>query len=274
MPSTIRKGSRGADVTTCQESLTKHGFDCAADGIFGSGTEAKVKAFQSANGLVSDGIVGQATWGKLLSDDPANAGVAAPSPVPPVIRQAQELGYETWGDPWRLFLFGVRAPNRSANTYDDMLGCAYVNDDGLWEAHYWPGTTDPGTYYLVNPMNSAGCAVLVAGQYLDTWKIDMHGGKYLALCQRAGEVSVYRDDSGDDKLDLDPSTIATGYFGINLHASTRTPDGVSKYVNKYSAGCQVHASADGFAKMMELANAQKDKTGRDTFSYTLLDQWW
>ena len=274
MPSTIRVGSRGSDVILCQDSLTKKGYPTEADGIFGKGTESKVKQFQSASGLIADGIVGNATWGKLLADNPADVAVAAPSPLPPVIAHAQSLGYETWGDPWRLFLFGVRSEERKADAFDDMLGCAYVTDEGLWEAHYWPGTTDPGAYYLEHPMNSAGCAILVPGQYLDTWTIDLHSGKYEALCQRAGEVSVYRDPSGDDKLDLDPSTISTGYFGINLHAATRTEHQTSTVVGKWSAGCQVHASADGFAKMMELAHAQQDKTGRKTFSYTLMNKWW
>ena len=274
MPSTIRKGSRGSDVVLCQDSLTKKGYPCEADGIFGSGTEAKVKSFQSANGLIADGIVGNGTWGKLLADGSVDVGIAAPNPIPPVVQHAQSLGYETWGDPWRLFLFGVRSPNRDANAFDDMLGCCYVNDDGLWEAHYWPGTTDPGDYYLEHPMNRAGCAILVANQYLDTWTIDLHGGKYEALCQRKGEVEVYRDPSMDDKLDLDPSTIAKGYFGINLHAATRTEGKSSTVVGKWSAGCQVHASAAGFSKMMELAHAQQDKTGRKTFSYTLMDKWW
>jgi hypothetical protein len=123
-------------------------------------------------------------------------------------------------------------------------------------------------------MNSAGCAILVPDQYLDTWTIDLHAGKYLALCERAGEVSVYRDSSMDDKLDLDESTITTGYFGINLHAATQNTGASSTIVGKWSAGCQVHASAAGFEKMMELAQAQQDKTGRKTFSYTLLGQWW
>lgn len=272
MPSTIRKGSRGSDVVLCQDSLTQKGFPCTADGIFGSGTEAKVKAFQAANGLVADGIVGQQTWASLLSED--SPSVPPPGPLPPVIRQAQILGHEVWGDPWRLFLFGVRAPNRSANSFDDMLGCAYVDDDGLWQVHYWPGTTDPGTYWLINPSRSEGCAILVEGQYLDTWKIDLHGGRYEALCQRAGEVSVYRDPSKDNKLDLDPSTIMTGYFGINIHAATQVEGATSTQVDKWSAGCQVHAAQKGFEKMMELAHKQRDKTGRDTFSYTLMTQWW
>ena len=272
MPSTIRKGSRGSDVILCQDSLNKKGYPCDIDGIFGSGTEAKVKSFQLANGLVADGIVGHATWDKLLSD--SSEGIAAPAPLPPVLVMAKSLGHEIWGDPWRLWLSGIRAPIRNANAFDDMLGCAYVTDEGLWEVHYWPGTTDPGTYWLENPSKSAGCAILVEGQYLDTYKIDLHAGKYEALCQRAGEVSVYRDATKDDKLDLDPATIQTGYFGINLHAATQVPDGISTRVDKWSAGCQVHASADGFKKMMELAHMQKDKTGRETFTYTLMDQWW
>lgn len=57
---TIKKGSRGADVKTLQ---TKLGI--TADGIFGSATETAVKAFQTAHGLVADGIVGAKTWAAL-----------------------------------------------------------------------------------------------------------------------------------------------------------------------------------------------------------------
>ena len=57
---TIKKGSRGADVVTLQ---TKLGI--TADGIFGNATETAVKAFQTAHGLVADGIVGAKTWAAL-----------------------------------------------------------------------------------------------------------------------------------------------------------------------------------------------------------------
>ncbi len=274
MPSTIRVGSRGGDVVLCQDSLTKHGHPCEIDGIFGTGTENRVKEFQWECGLTPDGVVGPVTWSKLLSEEDEVRPTPPPAPLPPILAHAQKQGFTVWGDKWRLWLFGIRAPVRNANAFDDMLGCAYVADDGLWKVHYWPGTTDPGAYYLEHPANSAGCAILVAGQYLDTWKIDLHAGKYEALCQRAGEVSVYRDPSMDAKLDLDPSTIASGYFGINIHAATQRPGGVSTRVDKWSAGCQVHASANGFAEMMSLAHKQFEKTGRATFSYTLLDQWW
>ena len=273
MTSTIRIGSQGSDVILCQTSLTRHGYPCTADGQFGPSTAAKVRSFQAANGLTDDGIVGPATWDRLLASSSTNTGIAAPAPLPPVIARAHQLGHEVWGDPWRLFLFGIRASARNANRFDDTLGCAYVDDDGLWCVHYWPGTTDPGTYWLEHPPNAAGCAILVAGQYLDTWTIDVHAGQYEALCQRAGKVRVYRDATGDQKLHLDPDTIITGYFGINIHAATRTEGQTSTVVGKWSAGCQVHASAAGFAHMMELARMQVEKTGRTTFSYTLMDHW-
>jgi peptidoglycan hydrolase-like protein with peptidoglycan-binding domain len=269
MPSTIRKGSTGSDVSLCQTCLNDHGYPCSVDGIFGSGTETQVKAFQSANGLVADGVVGTNTWNALLNVDDV---VELPS-ADEILEHAHSLGYISWDTIERLWLFGIRSPNRNANAFDDYLGCIWVDEYGIRQVVYWPGTTDPGTYWLLNPSRSEGCAILVPGQYLDTWKIDLHGGKYEALCQRAGEVSVYRDNSKDNKLDMDPSTIMTGYFGINIHAATQREGGMSTQVDKWSAGCQVHATDAGFDQMMELAYMQRDR-GLQTFSYTLMDQWW
>lgn len=63
----VRKGDSGVQVTTVQHLLTARGHATGADGAFGDGTEAKVKSFQSANGLSPvDGIVGTNTWSKLI----------------------------------------------------------------------------------------------------------------------------------------------------------------------------------------------------------------
>ena len=67
---TIREGDVGDDVVSCQQDLTKHGYSTAADGIFGPGTAKQVKAFQSASGLVADGIVGDKTWAALEAPSP------------------------------------------------------------------------------------------------------------------------------------------------------------------------------------------------------------
>ena len=72
MPMTIQKGSTGDDVVQCQLDLTKHGYPCTADGIFGAGTEAQVKAFQTASDLTADGIVGSQTWEALDAPAPSD----------------------------------------------------------------------------------------------------------------------------------------------------------------------------------------------------------
>lgn len=64
----LRRGDRGDNVTKLQNILNAKGFNAgSADGIFGGNTESAVKAFQQANGLSADGIVGPKTWAALQS---------------------------------------------------------------------------------------------------------------------------------------------------------------------------------------------------------------
>ena len=61
-------GSTGAEVGIIQNNLKMLGYDPnGIDCVFGENTQIAVKEFQGANGLVSDGIVGNCTW-KLLLD--------------------------------------------------------------------------------------------------------------------------------------------------------------------------------------------------------------
>ncbi len=268
---TIRFGSAGPDVTALQTALSAAGYQVSIDGSFGRGTEDAVKRFQLDRGLTSDGVVGRKTWGALLGSEVKSPFDGLTFQV--VTDRAASIGHKVWSTPHRLWLFGIRSRNRTANSFDDILGCCVHGSSGEQIFYAWPGTTDPGSHWLQNPSRSAGTAILVAGQYLDTWAIDKHAGQYDALCQRNGEVIVYRDPTRDNKLDLDPSTVTKGYFGINLHAATQKPNGISTYVDKWSAGCQVHATDNGFDEMMRLAHEQVAKTGLKTFSYTLLDEW-
>lgn len=63
----IRTGSSGPLVSFLQLTLKNLGlYSGEIDGIFGSNTAKAVRAFQTNNNLVSDGIVGNATWNALL----------------------------------------------------------------------------------------------------------------------------------------------------------------------------------------------------------------
>lgn len=71
---TLRKGDSGKCVTLAQTELINKGYNCGktgADGKFGANTENAVKAFQKDNGLVVDGVIGQATWSALDGTEPA-----------------------------------------------------------------------------------------------------------------------------------------------------------------------------------------------------------
>lgn len=65
----LKKGSKGDQVKAVQRMLYSMGYDLGAskvDGDFGGKTDAAIRAYQKKNGLTVDGIVGPATWKKLL----------------------------------------------------------------------------------------------------------------------------------------------------------------------------------------------------------------
>jgi len=75
LSASLRKGSSGSEVLSVQTKLKALGYYTKSlDGNFGSGTLAAVLAFQKANGLKVDGIVGSGTYGKLFSSSAVSAG--------------------------------------------------------------------------------------------------------------------------------------------------------------------------------------------------------
>lgn len=68
--STLRYGSEGNEVTTLQNRLIALGYLAgSADGKFGRDTKSAVIAFQKANGLSADGVVGTDTSAKLYASN-------------------------------------------------------------------------------------------------------------------------------------------------------------------------------------------------------------
>lgn len=63
---TLKKGDRNEYVRNWQMFLNLNGYSCgAADGIFGSKTDAAVRKWQKDHNLVADGIIGPKTWASL-----------------------------------------------------------------------------------------------------------------------------------------------------------------------------------------------------------------
>ena len=91
---TLRTGSRGSEVKTLQTALQKLGFYTGAvDGVYGKGTAAAVRAFQSASGLKADGIAGPKTLAALYGTGGAGASPkAAGTAASPAQAPAQTPG--------------------------------------------------------------------------------------------------------------------------------------------------------------------------------------
>jgi putative chitinase len=73
----LKLGSEGEEVKKLQIKL---GVDPI--GKFGPKTDAAVKAWQAANGLAADGVVGPATWTKLMGESVQSAPVVITEPAP------------------------------------------------------------------------------------------------------------------------------------------------------------------------------------------------
>ena len=62
----MQNGSQGASVKADQQKLQALVPALTADGYYGTRTREAVRAFQTIEGLVPDGILGETTWNRLF----------------------------------------------------------------------------------------------------------------------------------------------------------------------------------------------------------------
>jgi len=150
------------------------------------------------------------------------------------------------------------------NVFDDWLTISFKDESGNWQFYCWNATTDPGKKGVQQFHNKKGVARLVPNQYRGVWKIDKHQGKYDALCQRLGPVTVWRDSNKD--LVFEERVTDTGIFGINIHKAGQD----SQWVENWSEGCSVFKRVKDFDVFMSICK-KAAKIHGNKFSYTLLE---
>jgi hypothetical protein len=166
-------------------------------------------------------------------------------------------------------IVGVRnnAPSvadKVTNVFDDTLTISFKDESGNWQYYAWNATCDPGKKGVMEFHNNKGVARLVPGQYRGVWKIDKHQGKYDALCQRLGNVTVWRDANRD--LLFEEKVTDTGMFGINIHKAGTD----STWVENWSEGCQVFKRVKDFDAFLAICK-KAAKIHGNKFSYTLIE---
>lgn len=182
-----------------------------------------------------------------------------------IIRYMKGGKYKVYEEPYRLNIVGVRNAESQPNKFDDTMFVFWKDENNDWQERQYPITTDTGTYWLLNPMNNQGTAMLKEGQYVDAYAQGYHRDSYKALVQ-VEPVTVYRDYDRNALFDIFTKT-ETGKFGINIHKAGDD----SQNVDKWSAGCQVFQRTADFNDFMNLTDKHRDRYG-NRFTYTLIDE--
>lgn len=171
------------------------------------------------------------------------------------------LGYQ-WNPVLNLVAF--RSTDTTPNKFNDYLSLYYEGGKGI---KVWPVTTDPGTFWLENPMNVDGTFILKPGQYIDSHIPWFHHNRkdHRALVQR-GILTGWRDLNKDSVLDKGGRTFSGDNFGVNIHGTKEK--GVSKLVDKWSAGCTVHPVWANKEEMMDVIKV----SGLKKITYNLIEE--
>ncbi|MBV8216466.1 MAG: hypothetical protein JOZ08_24885 [Verrucomicrobia bacterium] len=112
--------------------------------------------------------------------------------------------------------------------YDDVLILMIGN-----VCTEWKGSTNPGLYFINHPSNPRGCAQLIEGIHM--FKPGVHDGRFSAFVQ----AEAFHINRLDEKGKVVSHEV--GQFGIHLHSG-----GPGEDVDKYSAGCQIIWSPEGY----------------------------
>jgi hypothetical protein len=183
--------------------------------------------------------------------------------------------YNFYNAEWEeVNIFGVRnEKDADKDQFNDIIGIATDT-----EIFRFVGTTDPGQYWVKNPITYngvTGAAHLVEGFYKGVWMIGLHAANtnfsHEAFLQIGNAVSIWRDVNENNIDDGEPRQ--KGYFGINLHRASVNVD--AQVIGNYSAGCQVIRNVDDFRKLLSIAkesNNYKTKGSRAQFSYLLMNR--
>jgi murein L,D-transpeptidase YcbB/YkuD len=131
----LKKGSTDPAVRDLQAALKALGHDPGPiDGVFGTTTEAAVKAFQQAKGLTADGIVGKVTWINIDEGDQSEPVLKLGSTGLPV-RRAQKrmslVGFDVGGVDGR---YGTKT-EAAVKKLQQQSG---ISVDGVVGPNTWP----------------------------------------------------------------------------------------------------------------------------------------
>ena len=203
---TIRPGDQGAAVENLQRRLKELNlYKGVADGKYGKLTEASVRAFQKANGLKQDGVVGKETQAKLFvqPESPATQAPAptlTPSPefVAPPAPSAEEATYpyQTTTSSSVNLRKGASLSSMRYTTIPQGATIEVISDEGKYQkVNYRSFTGYVMTEYVNIPEQYLSGKSLAANPSAkvnyETLAVGADGAKVRALQQALTELGFY-----------------------------------------------------------------------------------
>lgn len=194
-----------------------------------------------------------------------------------IIAAYRRMCYKYSSVPFILNLCSIRSKESQSNKFDDLTIGFYHDHQSQCHILIFDSTTDPGKYWLQNPSNREGTAILVPGQYFDVYEIGIHGrtglNPYEAF-EQCGPMQYVRDNNKDLVLDFDLIKDRKNIFWANIKSNIHRASKLilAQFVEKYSAACQVIQSASGFQSLLEAGKNQIKKTNKKKFDYALFTE--
>jgi uncharacterized protein (TIGR02594 family) len=216
-----------ASVLDIQTALNNKGFNPGEiDGVWGRRTIGAVRAFQGANGLTADGIVGPKTLAKLIGAAAPAIGATAAAAAAPVV----------WYEEAKRLLGLREGPGSKDNPtiidWADQLGIDYDHDDipwcGLFVAHC-VGATLPDEPLPANPLGARNwarvgeAAAEAPGAILVFWRETPNSGKGHVGFYHGEDATAYHVLGGNQSDSVSVTRVAKGRLLAIRRPSTAGP---------------------------------------------------
>lgn len=177
--------------------------------------------------------------------------------------------------------WGIRSLDSKSNKFDDIGGVTFYESLNKPIVLAFPMTSDPGKYWLQNPLNKNGCAILIPGQYEESHALGVHGrsgpNPYKAF-EQVNKMMYVRDNDRNDTLDFslyrDPVKRRIHAFFDNIKSNIHRASALKivQFVERYSAACQVYQNVKDFDKLIQVMEFSIRKGYPNRVTYTLFEE--
>lgn len=252
------------------------------DGEYGPLTKAGWEAFKKQHKQGNLDLIGAGS-AKLLLEATKTVAKVNPSGLlaDRIYQVCQARGYTLDQREGAVNLFGIEGMTVEgkkipdvADGWNDVIGILTFKGGQPIIQCIYQGTTEPGKYYTLNPLNKGGAARLQLGQQKGIWGFGLHRG-YEALVQ-LGPARLVRDKKRNYSRNQ-TETVEWGN-GVNLHTTKTTGwrGAAGAFVGQWSAGCVVVKDPKQFLSLIAQVKAslQYKENKRHKFDFTLLWQDW